>query len=63
MKNYNKEVTIEVELPGYNKNDIIVAIQNKRLIIKAKKEHSHKKEAHDFYHEESSKNAFEYTTR
>ncbi len=62
MKNNAKEVILNLDLPGFNKEDIEVKINKNCVKVKAQKK-SHKRiQKKDFFHEEKISKSFSYIT-
>ena len=57
----DKEVVVKAELPGVNKEDIDVSVQNNTVTIKATTSHEEKEEKGDYYRCEMSRGSFART--
>ncbi len=62
MKQNNKVVKMEFQLPGFDKKDIKVKIDKDKAIISAEKTIHNKVEKKDFFHEEKTYRSFSYMT-
>ena len=51
----DKEIFVQAELPGFEKDDLDISLTNNRLVIKAKARHEKKEEKGDYFREEISK--------
>ncbi len=62
MKNSSKEVSLDIALPGFQRKDIKVNLNDTGLVVVAQKKSSMKKKKKDFFHLESSSQTFTYRT-
>lgn len=62
MKNKKKEVTLEFNLPEFNKRDIKVNLTKNLASIKAEKTTKKELKKKDYYHKEKTFRSFSYTT-
>ncbi len=62
MKNNLKEVIIDLDLPGFNKEDVKVKIGKRGIAVKAEKKQEKKIQKKDFFHREKSYKSFSYFT-
>ncbi|MEM2956144.1 MAG: Hsp20 family protein [Candidatus Pacearchaeota archaeon] len=53
---------IRIDLPGFEKKDVVVKVKDNKVFVNAEKKHHFKKKGKNFYHEESSYRAVSYMT-
>jgi HSP20 family molecular chaperone IbpA len=62
MENNSKEVSLEFNLPDFDRKDIIIRLSNNLLKIKANKKYKNKIQKENFFHSEKSSQSYNYIT-
>jgi len=58
IRETEKELTIEADLPGVKEDDVDVEIENDKVILKGERKHESEIKREDYYHMESSYGSF-----
>ena len=53
---------IKIDLPGFEKKDVVVKVKNNKVFVNAEKKSHFRKKGKNFFHEESSYKAVSYMT-
>jgi len=61
IRETEKELVVEADLPGVKEEDVDVQIEDDKLIIRGERKHSSETKQEDYYHMESSYGAFSRT--